>query len=160
MMKLVWMGIGLIWLLTGCAAQDTFETIADEPELAVMAAPAEVGITLPEEAAVSAMQSEDRQIYLCDAYEIILETCSSGDLGRTIRSLSGFEREELTVMKTLDGTLDRYEFVWAAASGEGQRQGRAVILDDGNYHYCLSVLWNADTGPYDWETLCGSFHLK
>ena len=158
-MKICWLLMAAALLLTGCAGEETFETVADEPVAAVMAEPREITVALPEEAAVPVMRNGAQEIYLCDGGEIILETCAGGDLGRTIRAISGFERDNLTVMKTKQENLDRYEFVWAAASEEGERMGRAVILDDGQYHYCLTLLKDADSRVAAWETVCASFRL-
>jgi len=158
-MKKVWVFCFLTLFLTGCAAADTWETIADEPDAAVMAVPGEVFLELPEEAASPVLHSDMQQVYLCEDYEIILENHTAGDLTRTIRSLTGFDREGLTVIKTAQGTADRYEFVWACAGEKGERLGRAVILDDGQYHYCLSVLRDSGTDPEGIEPLFASFRL-
>jgi hypothetical protein len=64
-------------------------------------------------------------------------------------------------MKTRQGTCDRYDFVWTCAGEEGQRLGRAAILDDGNYHYCMSALWDAgEASEVSWEQVFGSFTLR
>ena len=97
-MKKVWVFCLLVFLLTGCAAEDTWETVADEPDAPAMAVPGKISVMLPEEAAAPVLYSDTQQVYLCEGYEIVLENHSSGDLSRTIRSLTGFAREELTVI--------------------------------------------------------------
>ena len=158
-MKKCWMMLLLFLLLTGCGAEDTFETIADEPVAPAMAETAQVFVELPEEAVAPVLQNDTHQVYLCEDYEIILENHAAGDLTRTIRGLTGFDREGLTVIKTTQGTAERYEFVWACAGEKGERLGRAVILDDGQYHYCLSVLRDSGTDPEGMESLFASFRL-
>ena len=75
----------------------------------------------------------------------------------------GRGKEELTVMETQQGDYKRYEFVWAAAGETGEQLGRAVILDDGNYHYCLSVLRPANPevpSQVVWSQVFQSFSLS
>ena len=58
--------------------------------------------------------------------------------------------------------MKRYDFVWASAGENGDMLGRAVILDDGNYHYCLSVQRPADpekTSQVVWSQVFQSFSL-
>lgn len=158
-MKKVWVICFASLFLTGCTAADTWETVADEPDAVVMAVPAEVSLELPDRAASPVLSSDTQKVYLCEDYEIILENHTAGDLSGTVRSLTGFEREALTVIKTSQETADRYEFVWACAGEKGERLGRAVILDDGQYHYCLSVLRDLESDPGELESLFASFRL-
>jgi len=151
----------LALLLTGCSEPKTFETMSDvyyEPETPVAA---QISLTLPEEAAVSVMNNPlTGSIYLCDGYSVTVQTVSAGDLDATLRDATGFPRENLLVMEREDGTNRRYECVWAAA-GEGEDQvGRAVILDDGSYHYVLTVMAGADRAgdlAETWQQIIGSF---
>lgn len=149
-------------LLSGCAAEETFETISDELVQPVMAQPEEVLVDLPGEAAMPAMESENGRFYLASDYEIHIQTLEAGDLNRTIQTLSGYEQDALTVMETnLDG-ISRYEFVWTCAGENGDRLGRAVVLDDGTYHYTMTVLRDADTTETSqivWNDVFRSFAL-
>jgi len=156
---MIWMLLPL--LLTGCGAEETFETVADEAVLPVMAQPRQITVQLPEDAAAPVLESEGEQVYVCEDYEIILETLSSGDLNGTIRALTGYAREALTVMETQWQEIGRYDFVWAAAGENGDRLGRGVILDDGQYHYCMTLLRDADRGDDKavWDQLFQSFDL-
>lgn len=149
----------VLLLLTGCVTEDTFETIADEAVEPVMAVPRETSVMLPEEAAAPVLQNDERQIYLGENYQLILERYPSGDLGKTIRSVSGFEREALTLLKTEQDAGERYEFVWVSAGETGELLGRAAILDDGHYHYCMSVLRTQETDAAVWEQVFASFRL-
>lgn len=135
------------------------ETVSDEWVLPVMAQPGEIFVELPEGLVAPVLQQDSRQLYMGPDYEIMLETLSAGDLNATIRALSGYEKEQLTVLKTQQGDTDRYEFVWTAAGEQGDRLGRAVILDDGTYHYCMSVLRDPGDTPVPWKNVFGSFSL-
>lgn len=148
-------------LLCGCGQEETFETIADEQVLSVMATPGQIQVDLPEDAVAPVLESEGEQIYLCDGYDILIEVKPAGDLTGTIRELSGREKEKLTVMETQWQNVTRYEFVWAAAGENGDRLGRAVVLDDGDYHYCMSVLRDAEgkDSQIVWDQVFSSFSL-
>jgi len=144
----------------GCGSEQTMETIADEWAQPVMANPRTISVELPEDAIAPVMESDTQQMYLCEDYEIMLETRSSGDLSATVKQISGCNQDRLTIMQTsLDG-VERYEFVWASAGEKGDRLGRAVILDDGQYHYCLSTLRDADMeSQIVWNDVFQSFRL-
>ena len=147
-------------LLCGCTAQQTLETVADEPVKTVMAQPREISVRLPDNAAAPVLEGETEQVYLCEDYEIVIETLASGDLDATIRRICGYEREQLTIMETQWDDVSRYEFVWAAAGENCDRLGRAVVLDDGEYHYCMSALRDAEqVTQVVWRDVFASFTL-
>lgn len=158
-----WMAIGLLaLLLSGCAAEETYETVADELVVAAMAQPRSISVELPGEAAVPAVEGESGRMYLCQDYEIYIQTMDAGDLNATIQTVSGYAREDLTVMETEQDSVKRYEFVWASAGEKGDRIGRGVVLDDGNYHYVMTVLRDAETTATSqvvWSDVFGSFSL-
>ena len=131
-------------LLCGCGAEETFETVADEMVVQVLAQPREILLTLPEETLLPAMESDGRTLYLCNGYDVAVHTRSAGDLDATIREVCGFGSDELTIMETTSGDCRCYEFVWTAASDFGEQVGRARILDDGNYHYTLTAMAPAE----------------
>ena len=159
-----WILVGVLAVfLCGCKAADTMETVKDvwaEPE---KPAPREVSVKLPGEAAVPAAESENGRMYLCRDYEIYIQTLNAGDLDATVRSVSGYGSEDLQVIATSPDGVDRYDFVWASAGENGDRLGRGVILDDGSYHYVLSVLRDADTAKTSqvvWSEVFDSFMLN
>lgn len=151
----------LALLLCGCASEETFETVADDFVIPVMAQPKEISVRLPDNAVAPVLESDGEQVYLCDDYEIIIETQESGDLQKTIQNLCGYDKDQLTVMQTQEGSVSRYEFVWVSAGENGDRLGRAVILDDGSYHYCMSVLRDAEgeKSQVVWSDVFASFTL-
>ena len=151
----------MVVFLCGCRADETLETVDDEWIVPVMAQPREISVRLPDNAVAPVLEQDNRQLYMGQGYEIMLETLASGDLNATIRTLSGYEKDQLTVFETRQGDADRYDFVWTTAGEKGDRLGRAVILDDGQYHYCMSVLRDAqgEGGQTDWEAVFASFDL-
>ena len=161
-MKKCWIFLILPLLLCGCAAEETYETIADDIVQSVMAQPKEITVSLPDNAVAPVLESDSEQVYFCEDYEIVIETLSAGDLDATIQSVSGYSKENLTVMETEQDGVKRYDFVWASAGENGDMLGRAVILDDGSYHYCMSVLRDAattETSQITWSTVFNSFTL-
>lgn len=162
-MKRVWLLLILGIFLCGCGAQETVETIADEWVVPVMAQPKSVRLVVPGEASVCTMESDTGRLYIGDCYEIAVQTLTAGDLDATLHSLTGFSGEELTLLRTMDSGAKRYEFVWTAAGEKGDRLGRGIILDDGDYHYCLTVLRDAEL-PKDcqvvWSEIYQSFGLE
>ena len=162
-MKKIAMVLLLPLLLSGCGARETLETVADDiPLQPVLAQPAEISVRLPDNAVSPVLENDSEQVYLCEDYEISIETRSSGDLAGTITALTGFDPEQLTVMHTETDGVDRYEFVWASAGEKGDRLGRAVVLDDGSYHYCMSVLRDAENPKKSqvvWSDVFSSFSL-
>lgn len=162
MMKKI--GIILLFsvLLAGCAAEDTFETVADEWVQSVAAPVRDVILPLPEEAAAPVSARDNGTLYQCDGYEIMVETLPSGDLDATLQTVTGYGREDLTVMETRSGGIKRYDLVWSCMGEAGELVGRACVLDDGDYHYVLSVLADADrAGEFEeaWNDLFSGYSL-
>ena len=155
-MKKLWI-LMIALLLCGCGAQETFETVADEMAMEVLAQPREILLTLPEETLLPAMESEGRTLYLCNGYDVAVQTFSGGDLHGTIRQLCGFEMEDLTVIETAAGENKCYEFVWTAATDFGEQVCRAEILDDGSYHYALTAMAPAEKATEYQEIWNGLF---
>ena len=149
----------LVIFLTGCGAEETLETVNDEWVVPVMAQPRQISVRLPDNAVAPVLEQEGRQLYMAEGYEIMVETLAAGDLDATIRSLSGYGKEQLTVLETRQENADRYEFVWTTAGEKGDRLGRAVILDDGDYHYCMSVLRDTGDTQIVWRDVFSSFSL-
>ena len=58
--------------------------------------------------------------------------------------------------------MPRYDCAWTAAGETGSRIGRATILDDGNYHYTMTVMADsADAGTLQetWQELFATFQV-
>lgn len=149
-------------LLAGCGTQETFETLADIYAHGPMREPREVTVRLPREAAAVANSAEDAVLYLCDGFDVTVQTFSGGDLDGTVRNVTGYSREDLTVIETGAGPYMRYDIAWSCA-GEGEDQiCRAVILDDGVYHYAVSCMGNQSDYKKvaaKWEEIFDSFDL-
>ena len=131
----------LVVLLAGCDSSDVFEKMMDDCDLPVMAQMQQVQVSLPQEAAAPSMENAaGGKIYLCNGYTVTVQTMNAGDLDGTLRQITGFGRDQLTVMQTTNNGIDRYQCVWSAAGEGGDHVGRGVILDDGSYHYAVTVM--------------------
>ena len=161
-MRKVWIAVVLLLGLTGCAEPPVYETMTDvlipawEPECRLV-------LELPEDAVQMVMGTEDAKIFLCDRYSIALQTMPGGDLNRTLFTLSGFAEDALTVMQTEEQGVKCYECVWSAAGESQPQMCRGLILDDGEYHYTVTVMAPADMAgglSEDWQKLTESARLE
>lgn len=143
-MKKCVMFVLIAFALSGCGAEETFETIADEFVQSAAAPLREVILELPEEAVLPASESDAGTLYLCDGYEISVQTLPAGDLEASVYQITGFSKDRVEVISTQPGTYRRYDLVWSTLGEQGDQVGRAAILDDGSYHYVLSVLAEAN----------------
>ena len=163
-MRKCWILLLVALLLSGCATSETFETVADELLQPVVGSQREIVLTVPGSAAAEVMESEDGgKLYFCDGYTLAVQTLEAGDLNKTLRSLCGYSREELTVLETKSGSHSRYDWVFTCAGEGGTQVGRGAILDDGSYHYCVTVMaQEALSGSLegDWNAVFASLSLK
>lgn len=162
MKKFCWI-LMLALLLCGCGAEETYETVADEMVQVVSAQPRQITMRLPEETLLPAMESDGRTLYLCSGYDVAVQTLDGGDLDATVRQISGFGCDDLTIMQTMVNEYICYEFVWTNASDLGDQVCRAMILDDGSYHYVLTASAPAnDAMEYQeiWNGLFETFGLE
>jgi hypothetical protein len=130
----------LALLLCGCGEAQTFETVADEMVLSASAQPRQILLTLPEETLLPAMETDTGTLYLCNGYDVAVQTMESGDLDATVRQVCGFSSDDITIMQTTAGENTCYEFGWSAATELGEEVGRAMILEDRDYHYVLCAV--------------------
>ena len=154
----------LCGLLCGCGAQPVFETLGEIPVEGTLAQPQEILVELPGDLLQPVLQSEDLgKLYICDDFTMTLQTLEGGDLEGTLRACTGFGREDLTVISTQLGEVNRYDTAWTA-TGEGEPQiGRLAILDDGSYHYVLSVMAPSQKSGdlrEKWQYLFNTFRLE
>lgn len=161
-MKKVLLTMVMCAALAGCAKAPVMETIADELVPAEPAAARQVTLELPPEAASPVWETEEGICYRWEDCDILLQTLPAGNLDATVRQISGYSPEQLTVVKSAPSDARRYDLVWSSMGQEGEMVGRAAVLDDGNYHYVLTVLSPAESVQNReeiWETLFQSFAL-
>ena len=132
-------------MLLGCGAEETFEVVEDVIPVEPVAVPQQFFVSLPDEAMTPTFQGDGEELYVCQDYTISKQIQDSGDMEKTVNTLTGHSQEDIQIIKTFYDNCDRYDLVWTAAGEEGLQLGRACILDDGNYHYILSTLAGEDT---------------
>jgi len=151
-------------LLSGCTSQETLETLGDAYMQPVSATvQQQILLDLPQDAYLYTMQSQaGENIYLCDDYTVTVQILPAGDLDRTLQDITGYPKDALTLMQTRTDDLKRYMCVWSSA-GEGEDQvGKACVLDDGNYHYAVSVMAGQSVAgnlQQTWRSLFSSIRL-
>ena len=160
-MKKVMLVLCVLFLLSGCAAQ-TFETVDDLNDVPAIAQPATVLLDLPDQAATPAMKGSSGTLYFCGDYDISVEIMPSGNLNSTLLTLTGFDRDELNLMQTIRCGVNCYEGAWSAAGEAGDHIGRVLVMDDGSFHYCVSLMASAeDAGDCsaEWKEILDSVAL-
>lgn len=163
MWKLMVMGL-LMAILCGCAQQESYETMMDAVVEPMQAERMVIMVNLPEEAAKQAVLSEESDsVYLCDNYTLAVQTLPGGNLQKTVLETTGFLPEQLSMIETAQAGAKRYVAVWTSAGEAGNQVGRCAILDDGSYHYVLSVMADEqDAGRLSegvWKEIFASFRL-
>ena len=153
-MKIVIILLVLTMLLSGCGAQETFETVQDILPVEQVISPQQFFVNLPEDAATPTFQDGDKeQMYVCQDYCITKQILEGGDMQKTLMSVTGKTEDDLELIKTRGESWDRYDFVWTTAGEEGLQLGRACVLDDGDYHYVLSVTTQEESAGTLRETI-------
>ena len=133
--------LAAVLLLSGCNKQETMETVGDIDNIEAVSQIQKLELDLPKEAYVPVLQNESGEmIYICEDYTVCVQTLEGGDMDRTLKTLTGFHSDDLTVMKTKADGVKRVSCVWSAAGEGGDYVGRVLVLDDGNYHYAVSVM--------------------
>ncbi len=150
-----------VLLLSGCSPAKDIETVSDVLEEPKPDAVRQIQLSLPEEATAGIFHNgSGGTLYHCGDYIITVETFLAGDLEKTIKNTSGFGKNDLTVLSTVQKDLKRYDFAWAS-TGEGTQQiSRAAVLDDGSWHYVLTVMAEAEEAgalEAEWNSLLASF---
>lgn len=151
----------IVLLLAGCSNRQDFETMTDQYSEPFKQSVGEIMLQLPEEALQPVLsQPENGKFFLCDGYELHIQTMEAGDLDRTIRQVTGYAKDALMIIETSQGEMKRYDCAWSSAGENAVLTCRASILDDGAYHYVVSVMANADTAgdlQETWKSLFDTF---
>ena len=161
-MKSVMFLLVLMMCLSGCVRNETpvMETVSDEIIEPAAAEPKPIAVWLPEGAAAQTMAGAG-ECYTWGDCELRLQTLAGGDIQATLQELTGLSPDRLTVMEYQREGLQFYQTVWSATGEEGITLGRCMVADDGNYHYCLSLLSPEDADvAEDFAQICSSLDLS
>ena len=125
--------------LTGCG-QKSFETMSDVWPEQPAPAKREMLVVLPADAASPTMTDNNGScVYVCQEYDIHQTVMESGDLRKTVKTLTGIELEDIYFVSTRTDNAKRYDGTFCTTGETGQELCRITVLDDGNYHYCLLI---------------------
>ena len=162
-MKKVVFVVLMFLVLSGCSGKQVFETVSDVEWMPVIAQARQLNLALPKDAAVyTVMGDEENKLYLCDGYTVAVQRMESGDLDRTVRQVTGFCAERISMIETKQEDVTRYDFAWSAVGESGDQIGRGALLDDGQYHYCVSVMGSAEKSGVlqeQWQSLLLSVNI-
>ena len=130
-------------LLSGCAAQYTWETVEDTiPAAAEFGSPAYRLTPGTAEDVLAPVFSEDGFTAVYEQkdgdYEITTQTMRAMDTDDIVRRLSGFAPEQIEVLRTQRFGMPEYQFAWYASGEEGGRLCRADVLCDGDWCYAVT----------------------
>lgn len=161
MKKMVWV-LAAVLCFSGCASitQPVMETVADEIVEQVKAESKTIAVWLPEEAAAQTV-ADGIECYTWDETELRIQTVAGGDIRATLRMLTGLDPEHLTVMEYERDGVQLYQTVWSCTSEDGVSLGRCMVADDGNYHYCITMVSpdHAQVGE-TYAQICASLDLS
>lgn len=150
-------------LLAGCQQPKDLETLSDsilQPELPQSK---EIFLQLPEDAAKAVLEAAGTgTLYLCDGYSVAVQTLPAGNLDATLREVTGYGREKIQLWEKKEGNVSRFVCVWTAAGEGGDQMGKTTILDDGHYHYVLSIMSDAENAgelAETWQQIMDSFNI-
>ena len=160
-MRVITIVVMLILGLSGCSAPVSFEAVTDVWEQGELPEPRDMAVLLPSDATVQTMSGEQGVLYFCDGYEVAEQVFRSGDLSATLEEVTGYPEARLSVVVT-DGVEGKHYYcAWTSTGETGDLVCRAVIVDDGNYHYCLTVMAEAEksAGMQEvWSQILSTYH--
>jgi len=132
----------LFLVLSGCTAP-VWETVEDEMPAVAVSSWLEDAYTVQFGIPETVNLQEERegwQVYGTEDGSLEIETrifLTSG-LESAVRTVSGFEAEELTILQTSRFGLPEYQFAWVAQTEQGSRLYRAdLVLDETD---CYAVI--------------------
>ena len=149
--------------LTGCNASETMETISDDLAISAGAVAADITLVLDDEEAAMFCGADGSKLYVCDEYSVMVQTSAGGDIAGSIQAATGFSKDKLTVMQTRKHDVTSYEYAWST-TGEAEDQiCRGVLLDDGAYHYAVTIMADytqASSLQDTWQSILDSVMLS
>lgn len=125
-------------------------------------APGVITICVTDEMSTPVMNTQEGdRLYIADNYEVSLQTLAGCSVEETLKNCTGFDRSKLMVIETQKDGMKRYDCAWSAVGEGTQFVGRTTILDDGDFHYVLTVTGDdGETVADAWQQLADSFTVS
>ena len=156
-MKKLCLVIFCVLMLSACSAVETMETIGDEGVTPVMGEAGQVQLTLPDlEDAQVIDNGMGSRIYLFDGFCVTVQTLDGGNMDKTLEIVSGFDADKLSLLKTEQKDYTQICCAWSSAGEQEEQLCRVVVMDDGRYHYAVTVMADSSgvaAQPDLWEIL-------
>lgn len=150
-------------LLTGCSEPESFETMSDHYVEETRPQAQETSFWLPQGAALMTSTTETgAQLYECEGFTAWTQVFASGDLDATLQAVTGQDPERIQRICRKSSQGQRSECAWACAGETGDQVARTLVVDDGYYHYTLTVMapaQNAADLALTWQDMFQSFRL-
>lgn len=161
-----WVWIPVLLLLCGCSTP-VWETVDDlQPETAVSRQVQlfELQLQLPEQVQLLAADDAGSLWATADSeLEIEQRVFLTTDPDSAIRAISGFTKEQLTVLQTTRQGLPEYQFAWVSQTDRGARLYRADLILDGFTCYavvCSSLEDSGEQYAFQARQVFSSLHLQ
>ncbi len=161
MKRTIALGAVLALLLSGCAEQEVaWETVSDDPALqagSILPEPYEILVALPSDAE----QTMETGVYAnaAEEYEVVTQVLPASTVQTAIRQISGFDAEDLEVVKLQFGSLPEYQFAWANETEEGTVYSRALLVASDSYYYVLQFHAHGRSRAAEQRDVFASFGL-
>lgn len=140
-MKKFCFAILCVFMLSGCSSVETMETIRDDEAFPVMGEAAKVHLSIPEiENAQVVEDGAGSKIYLFNDFCVTVQTLDGGNMEKTLELVSGFDAGKLTLLKTEQDDCLQFRCAWSSTGEQEDLLCRAVVVDDGRYHYAVTVM--------------------
>ncbi len=146
-MKGIWTLLGIALaavVVVGCAPKETavWETVDDGGAVVTSAPRHDVVLAAPADTVLAEVfSSAESQVYTQSQgdYTITVEVLQADSPEIMLETLTGLDREMLTVMTTWQGSMPRYDLTWTCAGETGLLVCRGAVIDDGSHFYAVTA---------------------
>ena len=127
--------------LCACGKKPVFETVDDQIVPALAEEPSYViFVSLPQDVTEQTF-FDDQNRHLCTQaegnYEVMTEVLSDLSTEEALRSITGMDRQAITVLKAEVNGMPEYHASWTSMTDEGAYLSRMVMVSAGGNYYCM-----------------------
>lgn len=139
---------GLVWIMIvfavvmfgGCGQEQDAqgESVQDATELRKGPAKYDMAMGLPSDGQ-AIFEDETCQVFSQEDVTVTTQIMQADSLEVLLKELTGMDQQRLTVMKTWQDEMPRYDLTWVSAGEGGLNVYRSAILDDGQSYYVATA---------------------